>query len=414
MHLHFDPVGGVAGDMFVAAMLDAFPHLRDGLLAALDRIGLPPGVTCAIVPHRDHALGGVRFDVSMAAADAGGHRHHHHHDHVRYAAIRERLAAAPLATAVRVRALAIFALLADAEARVHGVTPDDVTFHEVGAWDSIADIVAASYMIDGAGVRTCSIAPLPLGSGRIETAHGTLPVPAPATVLLLEGMRTVDDGLPGERVTPTGAAIVRHLGCAAGPGRQPRRLAGTGIGFGSRRLPGISNVLRVLVLADEPAAMMEGGGGRDEVAAIEFEVDDQTAEDLAAGLDRLRAMPDVLDVLQMPAFGKKGRLVSHVRVLARCDGEATVVAACFRETATIGLRVQTVRRAVLDRRSAIVEVDGRAVPVKIVARPDGVRTAKAESDALAADASAGRAGRERLRRAAEESALLRRDGTDEE
>ncbi|HEY0525051.1 MAG TPA: nickel insertion protein, partial [Stellaceae bacterium] len=213
---------------------------------------------------------------------------------------------------------------------------------------------------------------------------------------------------------PTGAAIVRHLGCAAGPGPQPRRLAGTGIGFGSRRLPGISNVLRVLVLMDEPAATMEGGGGRDEVAAIEFEVDDQTAEDLAAGLDRLRAMPDVLDVLQMPAFGKKGRLVSHVRVLARCDGEAAVVAACFRETATIGLRVQTVRRAVLDRRSAIVEVDGRAVPVKIVARPDGVRTAKAESDALAADASAGRAGRERLRRAAEEAALLRRDGTDEE
>ena len=130
---HLDPVGGIAGDMFAAALLDARPDLADGLLTTIDALGLPPSVTIAIDPHRDTALAGTRFKVSRPADDD--------HGHVRLADVSERLEAARLAPAVRTRALAIFTLLAEAEGAVHGTDPAEVTFHEVGAWDSTVDIV---------------------------------------------------------------------------------------------------------------------------------------------------------------------------------------------------------------------------------------------------------------------------------
>lgn len=409
MQIHLDPVGGVAGDMFIAAVLHAFPDLEAGLLDAIRSVGIDPHLVCRFEPHRDHVLQGARFLVEFEHHHDrdhdhhDGNGHHHHHDHATWASIRELLARSPLGEDVKTHAVNIFTLLARAEARVHGIAEADVAFHEVGAADSIADIVGAAWLIAALGAERWSVSALPLGSGTVRTAHGPLPVPAPATALLLEGFRTVDDGIPGERVTPTGAAILRHLACTHEPFPGPRTLRGTGIGFGLRTFPGRSNCLRVLAFETTPT---NANPSPPEVAVIEFETDDQSPEDLALGLDRLRAAPAVLDVLQTPAFGKKGRLVTSVRVLARPEALDVVVAACFRETATIGLRHHVVRRVELARRAESVEVEGQTVRVKTVERPGIGRTAKAEADDLAAVAAdGGHAARAGLRTAAEGRAL---------
>ncbi len=391
---HLDPVGGIAGDMFAAAVLDARPELTDGLRAALAALEPPLSVEIAIDPHGDAALTGMRFQVT-APEDEG-------HGHVRLAEVRERLEAARIEPAVRKRALAIFTLLAEAEGAVHGMDPADVTFHEVGAWDATVDIVAAAYLIEALGPARWSVGPVPLGSGRVRCAHGLLPVPAPAVVHLLRGLATHDDGIEGERVTPTGAAILKHLAPDPTPAREPETLVGTGTGFGSRTLPGLSNVLRVLEFAPvAPVAVQE------QVAVLRFEIDDQTPEDLALGLDRLRSHPGILDVLQWPAYGKKGRLVAAVQVLAQADALDGALAAVFDETTTLGVRWSKVARSALGRETAShADALGR-VSVKRARRPAGTVTAKAELDDLAG--SAGHAAREKRRREAEAAALGRGD-----
>ncbi|OGA31956.1 MAG: hypothetical protein A3F75_09985 [Betaproteobacteria bacterium RIFCSPLOWO2_12_FULL_64_23] len=398
MHLHLDPVGGIAGDMFIAALLDAFPALGAGMDAALAKVGLPPGARCALLAHHDGVLCGRRFELSLpadAAAPGAGHRHHHH---VGLGAVRNAIAAMGLDAAVAARAAAIFTVLAQAEAEVHGVGVDEVEFHEVGALDSIADIVGAAWIIEALGPATWSVGALPLGSGRVHSAHGALPLPAPAVVRLLSGFAFVDDGLPGERVTPTGAAILRHLACASAMGPRPGRLSASGLGFGSRKLPGLANVLRVLAfdMTDAPVA--------DEVALLAFEVDDQTPEDLALGLERLRACDGVFDVVQSPVFGKKGRMAAQVQVLAQPQRLAAIVNACFAETTTLGVRHQLLARSVLERKqTSIAGADGAKVRVKIARRPDGQLGAKAESDDVRAGGE--RSGREALRGGSEAAAL---------
>lgn len=417
MQIHLDALGGVAGDMVVAALLDAFPEHEAGVARSV-RAALAEAapdaaarVACTLSAHSDGILTGRRFAVTRDGrpAEENGHNHHphhghhHHHAHRHWAEIRDGLRRADLAPEVARHALAIFGHLAEAEARVHGIPVDQVAFHEVGAWDSIADIVATAHIVAALDASAWTVSALPLGGGRVKTQHGPLPVPAPATTLLLDGFALVDDGIHGERVTPTGAAILRHLcGTARVPGA--RVLARSGTGFGTRRLPGISNCLRVL--AFEEGAAHQPAGAR-EIGIVEFEVDDQTAEDLAQGLDRIRAHEAVLDAVQMPVFGKKGRMMTHVRVLARADALDAAIGACFRETTTIGLRYRKEAGIALERDSVSVEAEGREVRVKRVARPGG-RTAKAEADdALAGEDHAARA---RLRRTAERIALDQGDG----
>jgi uncharacterized protein (TIGR00299 family) protein len=411
VHVHLDPIGGVSGDMFVAGLLDAFPEHAAASVAAAERVA---GVPCRLVAHRDHVLTGARFLVEapggMAVECAHGHQHddenHHHHreqahgyhERTAWQAIRARLQVAELPHGARARAIGIFAVLAGAEAAVHGIAPDDVMFHEVGAADSVADIVAAAFVIDAIGPTTWSVAPLPMGGGRISTAHGIMPVPAPAVALLLEGFDMIDDGVGGERVTPTGAAILRHLGCQTRHGLAGR-LAGSGVGFGTRSLPTMSNVLRVLTVA--PTHEIAAAGVHRALAVVTFEVDDQSAEDLACGLDHIRTVTGVHDVMQIAVFGKKGRIATQVQVLAAPERLEPVVQACFRETTTIGLRTAVVQARALSRTMRQVEVDGAAVRVKRVMRPGGA-TGKAEADD--SRALAGHAARARLRRRAEAAA----------
>jgi uncharacterized protein (TIGR00299 family) protein len=373
MQIHLDPVGGVAGDMFIAAVLSAYPELQPKLLESIRGLALPSAVNCRIEAFNDGILAGTRFIVEIETpASVPGHRHTHWSD------IRELIQKAHLSSATKGHAIGIFDLLAGAEARVHGIPVENVAFHEVGAVDSIVDIVGAATLIDALSVERWTVSALPLGSGQIETAHGRLPVPAPATALLLEGFAVFDDGILGERVTPTGAAIVRYL-CQ--PGERHHRggtIGRSGFGLGTRKFPGVSNALRLISLEEKS----RNQSGHRELLVIEFEVDDQSAEELATGLDHIRSEAAVFDVIQIPAIGKKGRQTSHVKVLADPAEQEKIITLCFRETTTIGLRFRVTEGVALPRQNEAIRIDGHNVRVKIVQRPGIGATAKAEADDL--------------------------------
>jgi uncharacterized protein (TIGR00299 family) protein len=392
-HIHLDALGGLAGDMFLGAVLYAWPELAEGTFAAMRAAGLPAAWQTRHLEHREGALTGS--GVAIEPPVCGEHA-----PHGMFVEICRKLEATDLDRAVCVRALAILGHLAEAEAQVHGRPIEKVHFHELADWDSIADVVGAAYVIEALGA-SWSCAPLPLGGGRITTSHGPLPVPAPAVALLLQGVAVIDDGIEGERVTPTGAAILRHLGATPGLPDGPWRMTATGIGFGTRRLPGISNALRVL--AYEQAA---GARADDRIAVISFEIDDQNPEELALGLDALRAFDGVTDVIQIAALGKKGRLASQLQLLARPERLDAVIDACFAETTTLGLRWRIEPRAVLHRTSRTVG----EVAVKVAARPGGTQTAKAEADHIG-PGPGGQAGRAQRRQAAEMQAIHHEDGT---
>ena len=436
--------------MFVASLLDAFPEHWPAVEAAVAALGLGADAAIRLVAHRDAAgLTGRRFLVAGEEPHDGhgsqpGHDHAHghghddhahaHHDHRHddehhrrhdhghpagdaprahghraWSSIRALIQGARLDDRVKREAVAIFAGLAEAEGQVHGVPPDRVAFHEVGAVDSIVDIVAAAQLIALVDAARWTASPLPLGSGRVRTAHGILPVPAPATALLLRGLPTIDDGIPGERVTPTGAAVARHLLIGRpSPQPVPRRLERSGTGFGTREMAGLSNCLRVLAFTPaEPraAAAPVSAFAHRELGVIAFEVDDLSAEDLSNGLDHIRAMPGIHDVVQGVVFGKKGRVATQVQVLVAPDRLDDAIRSCFAETSTIGLRFHIVQGAALPRGFDTVAVGDRDLRTKHVTRPDGSRTAKAEASDVAA--APGHAARVALRRAAEAQALAR-------
>lgn len=393
--IHLDPLGGVAGDMFAAAVTDAFPHLDDLVTDCVTAMRLAD-TRVAFDRHEDGLFRGRRFTVTCARAAPSGHDHHHHHSS--FATIRAHIGEAALPEGVKAVAIGIFSLLAEAESYVHKVAADAVAFHEVGAWDSIADIVAAAALIDALRDHRWSVGVLPLGGGRIGTQHGVMSVPAPATTWLMEGFEVVDDGVPGERVTPTGMAILAYLRRHAHAAATRGRLQRCGVGFGTRVLSGISNVLRVLVLADAEAATV-----RTTVAQLTFDIDDQTSEDLALALDRIAGVTGVLSIVQVPVIGKKSRLACQVQILTTSDHVDSVADACLVETRTLGLRVARLERVEVRRATHEVVAGGRRTTVKVADRPHGVRTAKIEADDLAA--ISGTAERDDIRQQAERAAL---------
>ena len=382
-----DPVGGVSGDMFIAAMLDAWPALATPVLRAIRNSGLPQGSKVSLVRRRSSGLAAAGFVFEGSAAAPSG----------AYPDFRRRLTEAPLSASNRDHALGILALLAEAEAAVHRVAIERVHFHELADWDTVADIVGAAAIIDLLAGARWHCRPLPLGTGTVRAAHGLLPVPAPAASHLLAGFAfRADDGAPGERVTPTGAAILRYLNPQIAGDGPPGKLIATGMGAGSRQLPGVPNVLRVLgFAAAEPAG--------DTILVIEFDIDDQSPEELATGLDRLRRVAGVRDVATFSGIGKKGRWLQAVRVMADPVHRDAVVGAVFEETATLGLRLRREERAVLARRTVVVEDESGPVRVKLADRR-GRRTGKAEADDVAAHAG-GADARARARRSAVARAL---------
>ena len=391
LHGHLEPIGGLAGDMFCAAMLDAFPGLLAPMLRDLEAAGVSAHVRIEQRPEKVNGMAARQFVVEQATAEPRPTGH--------YSNIRARLLSAPLLEPVRAHTLGIFDHLAAAEASVHAVPVEHVHFHEVADWDSQADIVAAASLIHHSGVQSWSCGTLPLGGGLVQTEHGRLPVPAPATAHLLRGFDWHDDGQDGERVTPTGAAILRYL-MSGNQARKPAgRLRRTGTGCGSKRFDHLPNIVRLLALethgADQTVLT-------DEVANLQFEIDDMTPEELATALDRLREHAGVLDASYQLRLGKKGRPQFAVQVLAQSAMTDALADLCLTETSTLGVRIGLFSRRILRRAATTVTVDGADYPAKQAERPDGSRTAKVEADALAAAGSL--AQRRKVAAAASESA----------
>lgn len=365
MHVHLDPVGGIAGDMFIAAILDCRPDLASGLNDVLASLPLENMPQIRMLAHTDGVLTGSRFQIDDPPCSGKSHSH--------FSSIRTMLKSSDLDAGVRSRAIDIFQHLARAEARVHGKDIEDVHFHEVGALDSIADIVLAAHLIEQLNARQWSAAPIPIGSGRIMSQHGVLPLPAPATLLLLEDFTVFDDGIKGERVTPTGAAILRHLAPVSTGPKEALHLDRSGTGFGTSQLPDLPNILRVMMF--KPATARS----EDTITVFTFEIDDQTPEDLAVGLDNLRKVDGVLEVNLSAVMTKKGRTANQVQILGRPDAEDAIFGECFTQTTTLGVRYHQTRRRILRRQ----QVHAGPIGVKIARRPTG-DTAKAEMDDIAA------------------------------
>lgn len=431
LHLHLDPVGGAAGDMFVSAMLDAFPALEARVMADVAAI-LPPEAGRAVL--RKGTSGGMaarRFalvtdgETRPAHGHAGhghdhGHEHPHRHDHgsshghehshehvhhdahphdgrhrhgeaTTYRAMRALIEAAPLSAGTAAAAAGILHLIAEAEAKAHDLPIDEVHFHELADWDSLMDVIAAGSITAALAGATWSVASLPLGGGLVRTAHGALPVPAPATAHILRGFPWHDDGVGGERVTPTGAAILAHLAGANAGARRGGRLLAVGMGAGTRDLPDRPNILRVTAFSAETG----GAYATDRVVQLACDIDDMTGEEIGAAAAALRALPGVADLVLLYGQGKKGRPVTRLEILADPAAEERIVAELFDRTSTLGLRRAAVERLILPR-EARTTADG--VRVKRAGRPAGW-TGKAESDDL--DAAPTLAARRALARRAE-------------
>ncbi|GHA87475.1 nickel pincer cofactor biosynthesis protein LarC [Modicisalibacter luteus] len=369
--IRIDPLGGVAGDMMVAALLDIYPEHEPALRDSLNRLPLPASVSWRIEQGAFSGFRGKRFYVE-AESEHEAHSHHHYTDLVAL------ISHCGLSQGVVGRALAIYELLADAEAAVHGATRQQVAFHEVGAWDSVIDVVAVAALLEAIGEVDWLCGSLPMGSGQVHTDHGWVPVPAPATSELLAGMPVHDDGLSGERITPTGAAILRHLDCRFDT-RCSGRMLKSGMGFGSRELPDRANALRLLVL--EAA----GNGAdflHDRVIHAAFDIDDQTPEDIAIAVNLLRDMTGVLDVTQATRASKKGRIGFQIELLTIPEYFDDVLEACFRQTTTLGIRYHEIERKLLAREHSKAATSQGRVRIKSAARPTGT-TRKAEADDIA-------------------------------
>jgi len=366
--IHLDTLGGISGDMFAAAFLDQKPQLMIGIREAVGKLKLGEGVLIETKPHSDGILNGTRFVVQDATSESPFH--------TPWKVIRDRIQSAGLEQGICENALGIFSLLAEAEAEVHGIERDEVIFHEVGAVDSMIDVLAAAVILDAHPSFEWFLGSLPLGRGEVQTAHGKLPLPAPAVVELLKGFDFDDDGETGERVTPTGAAIIGFLAETRGLSQKPEKgkktLLASGLGFGSRKLKTKSNLLRVLLFGTSETVPEE-----DQISVLRFEVDDQTPEDLAEALEHLRNSDGVLDVVQWPVYGKKGRIAFSVQILVRTEASESVIEKIFVETTTLGVRYREESRKILERSE--VEVEGSRV--KLAQRPSGV-TAKMEMDDL--------------------------------
>lgn len=345
MIAYFDCFSGVSGDMLLGAFVDAGVSLDD-LRADLSRLPLHNyEITAEKVVKQGLAATLVQVKT--------GHEHHHRHLGDIVAIIEQ----ADLPVPVKERAKAIFQRLAEAEARVHGTTVAQVHFHEVGAVDAIVDIVGACCCLHRLGIERVTASALPLGGGWVDTEHGRLPVPAPATAALLEGVPSYGGPVEAELVTPTGAAILTTICESFGP-MPPMTIARTACGAGRRDLPH-PNVLRLFL--GESAA----GDPRElQLALIETNLDDMNPELLGYVMERLLEA-GARDVYYTPIVMKKSRPATLVSVLCEPAQVDALSGLLFRETTTLGLRVSTVLRRCLAREWREVQTEYGAVRVKL-------------------------------------------------
>ena len=359
-----DPAAGISGDMTLGALLSL------GLPASwLEELPVRLGLSDVRVTVRDARRAGVTCKQVEFAIPPQPHGRH-------VGELVGLVERAPLSDWVKERAVRAFRLLGEAEGRVHGVAPDKVHLHEVGAVDAVLDIVGAIEGFERLGVETVHHFPVAVGKGWVEAAHGRLPVPAPATAILLEGLEIASGGpVEGEATTPTGAALLRVLSTGAPPDRW--RMVGSGWGAGQRDPKHYPNALRIL-LAE---AASEAG----RVVVLATDVDDMSPE-YVEPLRQALVQAGALDVQTWPVQMKKGRQGFRVEVMAPEALAEAVTAELFRHSTTAGVRRWIAERATLPRHQLTVRLDGVAVRVKVL--DGGQPRVKPEYDDVLAAAQA--------------------------
>ncbi len=332
--LYLDCFSGASGDMVIGALLDAgLPFER--LEEALGSLALGGECTVSAEPVSRSGVGATKFTVTEAARDGAGHPHRH------LSGILRLVERSALADASRARAARLFRRLAETEAVIHRMPVEKVHLHEVGALDSIVDIVGGVFALEWFGAERIVASAVNVGSGTVACAHGTMPVPAPATAALIAGAPVYAGSPAGELLTPTGALLVSEFADEYGP-LPSMRIERIGYGAGSRDPRGYPNVLRVLVGEAADAAPQE------RVVAVHCEIDDMNPQIFGVLRERLQDAGAV-DVFYTPVQMKKNRPGTHVTVLAPPAHREAVCATLFRETSTIGLRYGEVTREVLPR-----------------------------------------------------------------
>jgi uncharacterized protein (TIGR00299 family) protein len=351
---YFDCFSGAAGDMILAALHDAGCPLTvyEDVIRRLDL----PGVAVAASRVKRHGLAATHIDVTIAAPGGHGHRHLAH--------ILRLINAAGLPDRVAANARRVFQRLAEAEATVHQTSVEKVHFHEVGADDAIVDIVGACAALDALGIDRVVCSPIPTGTGTVRCDHGVMPVPAPATALLLRGVPLAECDEPGELTTPTGAALLATLADDFGP-LPALRLAAVGCGTGTREGRTRPNLLRVLIGESSD----EAAGEQDVVTVLEAQVDDAPGQVLAHVLERALAA-GALDAFIVPIIMKKGRPGQLLTVLCRAAHAAALETLLLTETTTFGVRRHECRRTKLAREHTTVATEFGPVRVKLGRRGD--------------------------------------------
>ncbi len=384
--LHYQCTSGLSGDMNLGAMIDLGVD-PESLQQELRKLGVEgwslefvddersgiTGTRCTVVLESEQLAGG---NSSGDEGDHGhGHHHpphdhghgHHHHDHSHgrtYKEIRELIEQSSLSARAKRDALAVFQVLAVAEGDVHGKDPEDVHFHEVGAVDSIIDMVGAAICWDLLGIDAVTYSVLELGGGHVHCAHGTMPVPAPATARLVEGMRVSLGGTNKEATTPTGAALLKGMGARFAKGTQGA-VINVGTGIGQRIDPNLPNAVQVMLVASDSPGDME----RDEVWEIAVNLDDMSPEKIAFLTDKLMDA-GALDVWQTPVTFKKGRSGVVVSSMVPASLREAARDLIFKHSTTLGLRERKWDRQKLERTIEEVETEYGSVRIK-VARSNG-------------------------------------------
>jgi len=357
---YFDCFAGAAGDMIVGALLDAGADFNS-LQAGLAKLGLAEYSLSAEKVQRT-GLAGTKFTVAPARSDHSPHRGLND--------ILKLIAQADLPARAADRARDIFTRLAEAEAAAHGIEIQKVHFHEVGAIDSIMDVVGACLCLELLDVSRVLCSPIPVGSGTVETAHGVLPVPAPATANLLAGAKTSSADIAGEATTPTGAAVLTTLAESYGP-LPAMSVSAIGYGAGTRRTDPVPNLLRVFI------GELDQAGQADTVVEISANIDDCTGEVLGVVIDKLLEAGCV-DAWAVPIFTKKSRPAWMLSALCAPADVERSEAIIFRETTTFGLRRRTASRTKLARSFETVETAYGPIRVKQGRQGETVITASPE------------------------------------
>ncbi len=349
---YLDCFSGISGDMVLGALLDAglpFENLKEALYS----LSLDGYRVKTKLEERGHMFG-TRFLVEVdkdKQVERGIQE------------IQKIIQGGQLSDNVKQKSIKIFELIARVEGRIHNRAVEEIHFHEVGAADSIIDIVGTLVGIEFFGIEAISVSSLPLGSGFVETAHGRLPLPAPATVSLLKGIPVYDSGLKYELVTPTGAALVKGLAGTFGA-IPPMVVEEVGYGVGSRNLPDRPNLLRILIGRDQTEAQV------DTVVMLETNLDDTNPEWVGFLMDRLFEA-GALDVVFCPIQMKKNRPGILIQVMGRPQQRDSLMDILFKETTTLGIRFRYSQRKVLMRDTDEIESPWGKILAKKVVREDG-------------------------------------------